>query len=90
MAKFESPILVKRKLQVEFGEQTPGVDCIRDTFQRFVKLAQWGIDNVREDHASLMKKKSTKFAILFRMNHDQLFELLQQLALLHQQLRIEL
>lgn len=37
MTKFESPILVTRKLQVEFGEQTPGVDCIRKTFQRFCK-----------------------------------------------------
>ena len=35
LAKFESPILVKRQLQVEFSEQTPGVDCIRKTFQRF-------------------------------------------------------
>ena len=26
---------VKRQLQVEFGEQTPDVDCIRKTFQRF-------------------------------------------------------
>jgi hypothetical protein len=35
MAKFESPIVVKRKLQVEFDKQTPDVDCIRDSFERF-------------------------------------------------------
>ncbi len=41
MAKFESPIVVKRKLQVEFGKQ--------------------------QGYQKLMKKKSTKFMISFKM-----------------------
>ncbi len=35
MAKFESPIVVKRKLQVEFGKNTPSENCIKFTLQRF-------------------------------------------------------
>ncbi|CAF3832996.1 unnamed protein product [Rotaria magnacalcarata] len=35
MAEFESPAVAKRELQVEFGEQTSGVNYIRDTFERF-------------------------------------------------------
>ena len=57
MDKFESPAVVKRELQVEFGEKTPGVDCIRNTLNSSVKLARWKVDNVREDHAQLLKKK---------------------------------
>jgi len=33
MVKFESPIVVKRKMHVEFGVQTLEVYCVRDTFQ---------------------------------------------------------
>jgi hypothetical protein len=35
MAKFESATVVKRKLQVEFGKNTPTEYCIRSTFERF-------------------------------------------------------
>ncbi len=35
MAKFESPIVVQRKLQAEFGKNAPKKDCIISTFQRF-------------------------------------------------------
>lgn len=35
MAKFDSPTVVRRKLQVDFGTQTPSEYCIKDTFQRF-------------------------------------------------------
>ena len=35
MAKFESPIIVKRKLQAEFGKNTPSEVCIAATFERF-------------------------------------------------------
>ena len=35
MAKFESPVVVRRKLQVEFGKNTPTEVCIKATFDRF-------------------------------------------------------
>ncbi|CAF1680033.1 unnamed protein product, partial [Adineta ricciae] len=35
MAKFESPAVVRRKLQVDFGEDTPTEACIKRTFERF-------------------------------------------------------
>jgi hypothetical protein len=33
MVTFESPVVVKRKIQVVFIIETLDVDCIRDTFQ---------------------------------------------------------
>ena len=35
MAKFDSPAIVKRQLQPEFGQKTSREDCITRTFQRF-------------------------------------------------------
>ncbi|CAF4486600.1 unnamed protein product [Rotaria sp. Silwood2] len=35
MVKFDSAVVVKRKLWAEFGKNTSGETCIRDTFQRF-------------------------------------------------------
>lgn len=35
MAKFESPVMVRRKLQLEFGQDTPSEDTISRTFHRF-------------------------------------------------------
>jgi hypothetical protein len=35
MAKFGSPMVVKRKLQVEFDKDTPNENYIKFTFQRF-------------------------------------------------------
>mgnify|MGYP001047299604 CR=1 FL=1 len=35
MAKFDSATVVKRKLSAEFGKNTPGLTCIKDTFERF-------------------------------------------------------
>jgi hypothetical protein len=35
MAKFESPTVVRRKLQIEFGNKTPSVVSIQATFERF-------------------------------------------------------
>jgi hypothetical protein len=44
-AKFESPMIVKRKLQVEFGKNAPSENSIKVTFQRFCdlekKLHEW-------------------------------------------------
>ncbi|CAF3419729.1 unnamed protein product [Rotaria sp. Silwood2] len=39
MVKFDSALVVKRKLWAEFGKNTPGETCIRDTFQRFCETA---------------------------------------------------
>ncbi|CAF3003342.1 unnamed protein product [Rotaria sp. Silwood2] len=35
MAKFGSPVVVRRKLQVEFGKNAPTEVCIKATFDRF-------------------------------------------------------
>ncbi|CAF1525998.1 unnamed protein product [Rotaria magnacalcarata] len=35
MVKFESSTVVRRKLQVEFGNKTPSVVSIQPTFERF-------------------------------------------------------
>ena len=39
MAKFESLIIVKGKMQVEFAIKTPDIDCIIDAFQTFCKMS---------------------------------------------------
>ena len=35
MSKFESPVVVRRKLQIELGKDTPIETCIKYTFDRF-------------------------------------------------------
>ena len=37
MGKFESPTTVKRKVQAEFGKQTPSLNCIKDVFEHFTE-----------------------------------------------------
>ena len=37
MGKFQSLTTVKRKLQAEFGKQTPSLNCIKDVFERFTE-----------------------------------------------------
>ena len=39
MVKFESFIIMKQKIQVEFGIQTLEVNCIRNTFQLFCEIS---------------------------------------------------
>jgi hypothetical protein len=39
MAKFESPIVVKGKMQVKFGIKTPRIDCTIDAFQGFCEMS---------------------------------------------------
>ncbi|CAF3386881.1 unnamed protein product [Rotaria socialis] len=35
MVKFDSATVVQQKLRAEFGINTPGLTCIKDTFERF-------------------------------------------------------
>ena len=35
MVKVESPVVIRRTLQAEFGQDTPSKDTIRRTFQHF-------------------------------------------------------
>jgi hypothetical protein len=39
MAKFESPIVVKGKMQVESGKKTPDIDCTIGAFQGFSEMS---------------------------------------------------
>ena len=40
MGKFESLTTMKRKLQAEFGKQTPSLNCIKDIFERFTETGR--------------------------------------------------
>jgi hypothetical protein len=64
MAKFESPMVVRRKLQVEFGNKTPSVVSIQATFERFCETGTEKIENVPEDHRKLQKKRLMKSVML--------------------------
>ena len=39
MVKFQLPIVVKGKMQVEFGIKTPHIDCTIDAFQGFCEMS---------------------------------------------------
>ena len=39
MVKFELSIIVKQKIQVEFGMDRADADCIRNTFQPFCEIS---------------------------------------------------
>ncbi len=38
MTKFESPTIVKGKVQVKLGIKTPDIDCSIDAFQGFCEM----------------------------------------------------
>jgi hypothetical protein len=37
IAKFESPIVLRGKMQVEFGIKTPDIGCTIDAFENFAQ-----------------------------------------------------
>jgi hypothetical protein len=55
MAKFESPVIVKRKLQADFGKMHQVKLALQLHNNAFVKLVQCKIENVLEDHQKLRK-----------------------------------
>ncbi len=70
MVKFDLHMVVKRKLTPS-SSNTPGEDCIGITFQRFYETG------TVEDRQKLQKKKSMKFMMFVKVNHNQVFELSQ-------------
>ena len=56
IAKFESLVVVRRKLQVEFGKNRPTKACIKCTFVRFCETGT-GEDRKHLDRASKITKQ---------------------------------
>ena len=85
-AKFESPVVVRRKLQVEFGKNRPTEAFIKRTFVRFCEI---GTGEDREHHPKVQNKRSTKFVMSFKINHNQVSVPLHQLVAFRRQQHIE-
>ena len=71
MGNFQSLTTVKRKLQAEFGKQTPSLNCIKNAL---LKLEQWKIENVRKGLRLLQKRQSKKFVMFVKLNEGKVFE----------------
>ena len=56
MAKFESPVVVRRKLQVELGRNRPNEACIKRTFVHFCETGT-GEDREHLDRPSKIAKQ---------------------------------
>ena len=89
IAKSDSPAVVKRKLQLEFGQKTPGEDCITKTFQRFCETSTVE-DRPRSGRPPKLKKRSMRFMMFVQRNRAQVFELLPLGVLSREQPPIEL
>lgn len=70
LAKFESSIVLKRKLQLEFGKQTPIVYCIRDTFERFCETGTVK-DRQRSGRPSMITEEKIDEVYEFIQNESQ-------------------
>ena len=68
MGKFQSLTTVKRKLQAEFGKQTPSLNCIKNVFERFTET---GRVEDREGLRLLQRRQSKKFV---KLNEGKVFE----------------
>ena len=71
IGKFGSLTTVKRKLQAEFGKQTPSLNCIKDVFERFTETET--VED-QEGLQLLQKRQSKKFAVFVKLNEDKVFE----------------
>ena len=61
MVKFELPIDVRGKMQIEFDIQMPDMDYIRDAFQHFREIC-YNQKNLQKLH----ERKSTNFIMLVK------------------------
>ena len=57
VVKFESPVVIRRKLQVEFGKNGPTEACIKRTFVRFCETGT-GEDPEHLDRSSKITKQT--------------------------------
>ena len=71
MGKFQSLMTVKRKLQTEFGKQTPSLNCIKDVFERFTET---GTVEDQEGLRLLQKRQSKKFTMFVKLNEGKVLE----------------
>ena len=85
MAKFESSVVIRRKLQTEFSKDAPTEACIKRTHDRLCAT-----DTAEDrEHRKLQNKRQTKFAMSLKTNHNQVFVLLQRLVPFHRQQHAE-
>ena len=68
MAKFGSPIFVKRKLQAECGKNIPTEVCIAATFEEFSETGTVNIEDVWEGYQKLHMIKWKMFMVFAQMN----------------------
>ena len=59
MGKFQSLTTVKRKLQAEFGKQTPSFNCIKDVFERFTETGTVE-DRERSERPSVITEETVE------------------------------
>ena len=86
MVKFESSVVVRRKLQVKFGRNTPTEAYIKRTFDRFCATGTVEGQEYPDRPSKITEQKINE---IFKTNHNQVFVLLQQLAPFHQQQHVE-
>ena len=60
IAKFESPVVVRRKLQVEFGKNRPTEACNKRTFVRFCETGTGEDREHLEGSSKITKKKDRR------------------------------
>ncbi|CAF3178071.1 unnamed protein product [Rotaria socialis] len=91
MAKFESPVAVRRQLQTEFGTNVSTKTCTTKIFERFCET---GTVEDRERFGRPSKITEEKVDevhdVFLKVNHNQVFELSQWLAPFLEQQLIEL
>ena len=85
MAKSESPVIIRQKFKVESGKNTSIEGSIKHTCDR---LCATGAAEDQE-HPKLQNKRSMKFVMSLKTNHNQMFTPLQQLVPFHRQQHIE-
>ena len=74
MGKFESLTTVKRKLQAEFGKQTPSLNCIKDAFERFTETGTVEDRELSGRPSVITEETVEKFTMFVKLNESKVFE----------------
>ena len=80
MAKFGSPVIDRKTLQAECGQDTPGEDTITRIYQRFCETGTVEGGQRSGRPSTITEEESMKFIMLPREKPTQVFELLQLFA----------
>ena len=90
MAILEPPTAIQQQLQAKFDNSAPKKIPWQQTFNTLIPLLQYKIGNVHEDLPKLPKKRSTKFMILLKTEHNHVVIFFQRAALFHERQHMEL